>query len=95
MVNLVRREKVWDIPTMKSTLDARRRAVLPPVFHPGDVVDLEPHGADTVIVRLLRPVPRPRLQLVRRAGAVRFAGGPKVTLEDVRRFLEDDPVLQK
>ena len=74
---------------MKATIDSKRRAVLPSTFRPGDVVDLDPVGADTVIVRLLRPAPRPRLRLVKRGKSVVLLGGPKVTDEDVRRLLED------
>jgi hypothetical protein len=74
---------------MKSTLDSKRRAVLPANFRPGDVVDLECVGSDTVVVRLLTPAPRPRLRLVRKRRSLVLEGGPQVTTEDVRRLLED------
>ena len=77
---------------MKATVDSKRRALLPQNFHPGDVVDLEMQGADTVIVRLLKPVARPSLRLVNDGASLVFVGGPRIDDEDVRRLLEDDPI---
>jgi hypothetical protein len=74
---------------MKATVDSKRRAVLPPIFRPGDVVDLEAMGSDSVLVRLLRPAPRPKLRLQKRGAALVLVGGRKVTDGDVRRLLED------
>ena len=74
---------------MKSTVDSKRRAVLPAQFRPGDVVELECVGSDTVVVRLLAPAPRPRLRLVKKKGSLVLEGGVQVTTEEVRRLLED------
>lgn len=75
---------------MKAIIDSKRRATLPSVFRPGDVVDLEPIGSHSVVVRLLRPAPRPKLRLSRRRGGLVLLGGAKVTDEVVRRLLEDE-----
>ena len=81
-----------DIPPMKATVDSKRRTRLPRNFQPGDVVDLEMHGDDTVIVRLLKPVARPNLRLVNDGASWVFVGGSCIGDEDVRRLLDDDPM---
>jgi len=53
---------LWDYPTMSiSTADKKKRVVIP-VAHPGDVFDVHPQGEGRVLlVRLVRPQPKARM----------------------------------
>jgi hypothetical protein len=53
---------LWDYPTMSiSTADKKKRVVIP-AAHPGDVFDVHPQGeGQVVLVRLIRPQPKARM----------------------------------
>lgn len=76
---------------MTTTLDDKRRAVIK-AFQPGDVIEIEPQGADAVLLRRMKPVAKkdkPRL-VRRKSGDLVFVGGAPVSSEEVKRMLEDD-----
>ena len=73
---------------MTTTVDQRRRAVLP--FKPGDVLMIEKQAPDIVVLRRLKPAAPPRPKLVRIRGELFSAGGESLTNEDVRRMIEDE-----
>jgi hypothetical protein len=74
---------------MTTTVDQRRRAVLP--FKPGDVLQVEKQTADVIVLRRMKPAEGPRPKLMRRKGRLVFAGGPEISAEEVKRILEDFP----
>ena len=75
---------------MRATLDDKRRAVLPPQFSPGDVVDIEPQGPDVLIVRRMKQAPLPKARLVRRPGGLVAVGGKTIDSDEVKRMIEDE-----
>lgn len=71
---------------MKTTVDESRRVVLP--FQPGDVLDMERNGPDTIILKRVNVAAElPRLVLEN--GELVGIGGTQVTTDDVRRMIED------
>lgn len=80
---------LWDIPRVTTTIDDRHRAVLK-MFQPGDVAQIEQDGPDVVILRRMKPVEKKKPRLVKRNGEL-FSDGPRLTNEDVKRMLEDEP----
>lgn len=75
---------------MRATLDDKRRAVFPPQFSPGDIVDIELQGPDVLIVRRMRQVLLPKPKLVRRPGGLIAVGGKSVNSDEVKRMIEDE-----
>ena len=75
---------------MTTTLDQKQRAVIK-AFQPGDVIKIEPHGADIVVLKRMKPAQFPRPKLVRVKGELFGKGGKRVTTEEVKRLLEDEP----
>ena len=75
---------------MRATLDDKRRAVFPPQFSPGDIVNIESQGPDVVIVRRMKPVALPRPKLIRRKGGLVAVGGKPVNNDAVKRLIEDE-----
>lgn len=74
---------------MTTTLDNECRAVLS-AFLPGDVLEIEPQGADAILLRRLKTSADPKPHLERRDGRLVFVGGAKITNDDVRRMIEDE-----
>jgi hypothetical protein len=71
---------------MKTTVDESRRAILP--FEPGDVLDIQRNGPDTVVLKRVNAatqVPR----LVVENGELIGVGGTPVTTEEVQRLIEE------
>ena len=89
---------LWDSPrtgifpksgVMTTTVDQRRRAVLP--FRPGDVLEVEKQTEDVIVLRRMKAAVGPRPKLVRRRGRLVFAGGAAISSEEVKRILEEFP----
>jgi hypothetical protein len=76
------------IPAMTTTVDQRRRAVLP--FKPGDVLHVERQTPDTVVLRRMEPVKHPKPKVVRIKGELFSKGGGPLTSEEVRRMIEEE-----
>lgn len=77
---------------MRTTIDHEHRAVLPPPFAPGDVVEMEMEGVDALVVRRVQPATfSGPLRLVESSGELLVVGGPVLTNDDVRRLIEDEP----
>ena len=74
---------------MTTTLDQKQRAVIK-AFQPGDVIKIEPHGADIVILKRMKPAQFPRPKLVRIKGELFGKWGKRVTTEQVKQLLEDE-----
>ncbi len=79
---------MWDNPRMTTTVDQRRRAILP--FKPGDVLSVEQQGVDIVVLKRMKPAQLPKPKLVRIGGELFSSGGGPLTNESVRRMLEDE-----
>jgi hypothetical protein len=75
---------------MRATVDAKRRAVLPPEFAPGDLLDMQLQSHDVLLVRKMKPAPMPKPKIVRRGGKLVATGGKPITNELVRRLIEDE-----
>jgi hypothetical protein len=61
---------------MRSTIDHEHRAVLPPPFAPGDVVDIEAEGTDSLVVRRVRRAGASEpMRLVESSGELLVVGG--------------------
>jgi bifunctional DNA-binding transcriptional regulator/antitoxin component of YhaV-PrlF toxin-antitoxin module len=74
---------------MTTTVDQQGRAVLP--FQPGDVLEIETQSADTVLLRR-KKTPKPQKpKLVRIKGELFSEGGGRLTTEEVRRIIEEEP----
>lgn len=74
---------------MTTTVDQRRRAVLP--FKPGDILAVEKHSADIVVLkRVKKPAQIVRPKLVRIKGELFSSGGEPLSSEDVRHMIEDE-----
>ena len=80
----------WDIPTMTTTADSKKRIVLP-TARPGDVFDVQRQGEGSfVLVRLARPEPQARLtraQCLRAIGAAPLR--PKLDWATLRRLTRE------
>jgi hypothetical protein len=74
---------------MTTTLDQKQRAVIK-AFQPGDVIKIEPQGADIVILKRMKSAQFPRPKLVRIKGELFGKGGRRVTTEQVKQLLEDE-----
>ncbi|MGO9201337.1 MAG: hypothetical protein ACLQM8_12510 [Limisphaerales bacterium] len=73
---------------MTTTVDQRHRAVLP--FKPGDILAVEKHSADIVVLKRMKPAQPVRPKLVRIKGEFFSSGGDPLNNEDVRRIIEDE-----
>ncbi len=79
---------------MTQLIDDKRRLVMPSNFRPGDAVRVETTNQDTLVIRRMKPLPKPnkKIRFVRQKdGWSVLPGGPKLTTEDVKRILEDFP----
>lgn len=74
---------------MTTTVDQRRRAVLP--FKPGDIPAVERHSADIVVLKRMKPAQPVRPKLVRIKGELFSSGGAPLNNEDVRLIIETEP----
>lgn len=80
--NIAERSPQGDNLNMRATLDEKRRAISPPQFSSGDIVDIELQGSDVLIVRRMRQVLRPKPKLVfKRRLATRIGCPLRVSLE--------------
>jgi hypothetical protein len=76
------------IPAMTTTVDQRRRAVLP--FKPGDVLQVEQQTPDTVVLRRMKAVTGPKPRVVLIDGELFSKGGGRLSSEEVRRMIEEE-----
>jgi hypothetical protein len=73
---------------MTTTVDQRRRAVLP--FKPGGVLAIEKQSPDVVVLKRMKPAQLPRPKLVRIDGEFFSSGGETLRNEEARRIIEDE-----
>jgi len=70
------------IPAMTTTVDQRRRAVLP--FKPGDVLEIEKQSPGIIVLKRTKAANLPKPRLVRINGELFSAGGGTLSNEEVR-----------
>ena len=76
---------------MTTTLDDKCRAVLKS-FQPGDVLKIEPQGADAVLLRRVKSTEKKyKPRLVRQDGRLVIVDGKPITNDDERRMIEEEP----
>lgn len=73
-----------------TTADKKKRVVLP-VAHPGDVFDVQQQGEGRVLlIRLVRPDPKARMSRVESLKAMTAAPLlPRISWEDLRRLTRE------
>jgi hypothetical protein len=75
-----------------ATLDSKLRVtVKTKTFKAGDVVQVEEQGPDIVVLKRMKPAVLPKPKLVRIKGELFSKGGGRLTNEEVRRLIEDEP----
>jgi bifunctional DNA-binding transcriptional regulator/antitoxin component of YhaV-PrlF toxin-antitoxin module len=78
----------WHNPPVTTTVDGRRRVVIP--FKPGDVLEVEKQSPDIVVLKRMKSAEHPKARLVKRKGRLVFVGEP-ITTQEVKSLLEDFP----
>jgi hypothetical protein len=75
---------------MTTTIDSRQRAVIK-TFKPGDILEIEEQSPDVVVLKRMRPTELPKPKLVKIKGELFSKGGGRLTNDEVRRLIEDEP----
>lgn len=77
---------------MTATLDSKLRVtVKTKTFKAGDVAEIEEQGPDVVVLKRMRPAQPSKPKVVRVKGELFSEGGGRLTNEEVRRLIEDEP----
>src|SRR6059036_3713067 len=82
---------LWDYPTMPITTADKKRRVVIPVAHPGDIFDVQQEGEGRVVlVRLVRPQPKARMTKSECLRAIAAAPlRPKIEWNELRRLTRE------
>jgi hypothetical protein len=78
---------------MTTTLDSKHRAVIK-AFKPGDVLEVQEQGDDIVVLKRMKPANAPKPKLVTIKGELFSKGGGRLTNDEVRRIIEDEPLTE-